>query len=78
MTIMRHLFVYLFVLFGLSHISAENKPKPVEEPTYFVYLFISKCDMLYTITSNHELSDSEYSYIQGYFDGLCDRGIGSC
>lgn len=56
---------------------AENKPKPKEEP--YVYTFCGHCETLsITKSFDHQLSDEEIAYWNGYVDGLCNPNLHYC
>ena len=38
-----------------------------------IYMFVSKCEKIYTYTSSRELTSTQIDYLQGWYDAQCDK-----
>ncbi|GJG32188.1 hypothetical protein PRMUPPPA20_02970 [Xylanibacter ruminicola] len=72
--VMKAFLLFLLLILGLNFAYAEKK----EDPKSHCYLFVSKCDRCYTKVFDHELSDAEYAYYQGFYDAQCDKNWHYC
>lgn len=39
----------------------------------YIYYIESNCGIIYKFVYDHEISIGYYCYLQGYYDGLCDK-----
>lgn len=71
-------FLLMLAIMGsvVTTASAEKKEQPKEE---YVYTFRGHCETLsITKVFDHELSDAEYAYYQGFYDAQCDKNLHYC